>query len=79
MLSGPRRIAADVEGAVVVAEELVAVWARPEERPGFEHRVGPGGVGFQSMVSSAQGRDVVAARGAALVVGDDVVGIQLPG
>ena len=76
---GSRPVAADVEGAVVVAQELVAVRARPQERPGFQHRVGPGRMGFQPMVSSAQGRDVVAAGGAALGVGDDVVGIHLPG
>src|SRR5665809_92489 len=40
-------VSADVQGAGVVAEILVAVGARPQVGAGFEDRVGPGGVGLE--------------------------------
>ena len=75
--SGGRRSRLTSRVPVVVAEELVAVRARPQERPGFEHRVGPARMRLESMVTSTQRCDVVARGGAALGVGDDVVGVGL--
>ena len=77
--SGWGPLTGDVAGAFVVGEELVAVGAGPQEAPGFQDRVGPGGVGFESMVAPAQGCEVARAGGAALVVGDDVVAVGGPG
>jgi hypothetical protein len=44
-------VAGDVEGAGVVAEELVAVRAGPHIRAGFEDVIAPAAVGFQAVVS----------------------------
>ena len=77
MSLGRSPVATDIERPVVIAEELVAMRTRPQERPGFEHRVGPRRVGLESMVPSAQGRDVLARGGATFGVRDHMVGVGL--
>ena len=68
-------VAADVEGAVVVAEELVAVRAGPQVGAAFDDGVAPGAVCFEPMVASAQGCDVARTGGSAGVVFDGVVAV----
>ena len=70
-------------GAGVVAKELVSEWAGPHEDPGVGHLVAPPAPGFEAVVSSAQGCEVVGARGAAAagmlaVVRDQVVEVAAP-
>ena len=69
----------DVEGAVPVAEELVAVRARPQVATALEHDVGPRRVRFEPMMPPAEPGDVATARGSALGVGNHVVAIGTPG
>jgi len=74
-----RDAAGDVEGAVRVAEELLAVGAGPEEDAGFDGGVRPAGVGLEAVVSSAERREVVVAGRTAAGVGDDVVAVAASG
>src|SRR4051794_6842597 len=72
-------VAGDVLGAVVVAEELVAVRAGPQVGPGVQDGVRPPDrVGFEAVMPPAKGCEVVRGRLAALGVGDDVVGVATP-
>ena len=74
------RVAGDVGGAAVVAQELVAVRRRPQVAAGFEDRVAPAGVvGLEPVVAPAQRGQVVTGCRAALGVGDDVVGVAVLG
>src|SRR5262245_20603429 len=66
-------VAADVEGAGVVAQVVVAVAGAPQVGAGFQGGVGPAAMGLQSMVAPAEWGEVVAGRSAAVGVGDDVV------
>ena len=56
-------------GAVVVAEVVAAVGVGPEVEAGFEGGVGPGGVGLELVVVSAQGGQVAGAGRAPAGVG----------
>ena len=66
-------VAGDVEGAGGVAQELVAVRARPKVAAGVEDGVGPGRSGLEPVMSPAERRDVAAAGRPAAVARDHVV------
>src|SRR5829696_5204445 len=74
--AGVRRVrvpvTGDVEGAVVVAQVLVAVRAGPHIRPGFQGGVGPAGVGLGPVMAPAQRRGVARAAVLDPRVGDPV-------
>src|SRR4249919_684832 len=64
-------IGGDVEGAGGVAEVVVAVGAGPQVGAGVEGRVGPRGVGLESVMGATQGCDVAGAAPASLEDRDD--------
>src|SRR4249919_3362333 len=72
-------IGGDVEGAGGVAEVVVAVGAGPQVGAGVQGGVGPRGVGLESVVAAAQGRDVAGAGGAISAAGVGVVLVAAAG
>ena len=69
-------VGGDVEGAGVVAEELVAQRAAPQVDAGLDRQVGPAAGGLRAVVAPAAGREVAGAGGSAVVsvgVGRDAV------
>jgi hypothetical protein len=72
---GPE-VLAEVEGAVLGAEVVVAVGAGPEVGAAFGLRIGPGAVGLEAVVPAAQGCEVARTGRAAATAWGDVVTVR---